>query len=66
MKRMQWVDVAKGICILLVCIGHSAVMKNHYCAAWIYSFHMPFFFMIAGFCFSPEKFFSKGDATALS
>lgn len=43
-NRMQYWDVAKGITILLVIMGHlpetSEVVKD-----MIYSFHMPFFFL---------------------
>ena len=48
MERVNWVDNAKGIGILLVILGHLPwVTKgmHHY----IYSFHMPLFFVIAGF-----------------
>lgn len=46
MKRFDWVDIAKGIAILLMILGHSSLpnmIQN-----WIYSFHMPFFFFISG------------------
>lgn len=44
--RVVWVDVAKGIGIILVVLGH--VSKNQSLITWIYSFHMPLFFCIAG------------------
>lgn len=53
--RKTWLDIAKGIAILLVCVGHSRVVENDYAASWIYSFHMPIFFMAAGYCFDPGK-----------
>ena len=46
MKRLDWVDIAKGIAIVLMILGHSSLpnmIQN-----WIYSFHMPFFFFISG------------------
>lgn len=45
-ERIRWIDIAKGIGILLVICGHStnggAVMGV------IYSFHMPLFFILSG------------------
>ncbi len=44
-KRLNYIDVAKGIGMLLVVIGHcSNTIANQY----IYSFHMPLFFIITG------------------
>lgn len=42
---MQWVDIAKGIVICLMVIGHSAIPPL--VGRWIWSFHMPFFFIIS-------------------
>jgi len=47
MKRLQFIDVAKGIGILLVVLGH--LETTDFLRRWIYSFHMPFFFFISGF-----------------
>ncbi len=47
MKRLDYIDLAKGIGILLVVLGHSSLTKE-YITAYIYSFHMPLFFVIAG------------------
>lgn len=50
-KRIEWIDIAKGIAILLVVIAHTVqygntgpIIKN-----LIYSFHMPFFFIMSGY-----------------
>ena len=40
-KRIEALDIAKGIGIILVIIGH---MSSSYLRDWIYSFHMPLFF----------------------
>lgn len=61
--------------ILLVLLGHSGFEepviqhKLHYLHSWIYSFHMPLFFMVSGYLFSltnksfmeinPRKFMQK-------
>lgn len=46
-KRIKWVDVAKGLCIFLVLVGH--VTKYKLMKTFIYSFHMPLFFLLSGF-----------------
>ncbi len=49
-KRIDWIDIAKGIGIILVIIGHTAkfgsTLRNI-----IFSFHMPLFFILSGFTF---------------
>jgi fucose 4-O-acetylase-like acetyltransferase len=58
--REAWIDVAKGWGILLVVLGHAIRgLQNvqllppsgwsHVLDAWIYSFHMPLFFLLSGF-----------------
>ncbi len=47
-RRIEWVDVAKGIAIILVCLGHrkqglGGVLR------WLYSFHLPLFFFLSGY-----------------
>lgn len=46
-KHLHWLDIAKGIGILLVIVGHC-VFPNH---LLIDSFHMPLFFVLAGLTF---------------
>lgn len=46
-NRIEWVDVAKGILIIMVCLGHRNIPKS--IDKWIYSFHMPAFFFLAGY-----------------
>lgn len=61
-KRLDWLDVAKGIAIILVVAGHvtsnyvtgepEAVSPAFHTLHWfIYSFHMPLFLVISGFLF---------------
>lgn len=52
-KRIEALDIAKGVGIILVIIGH---MSSSYLRDWIYSFHMPLFFIISGICFKTEKY----------
>ncbi len=46
--RIAWVDVAKGITMLLVIIGHTSV-RDSAIWTWCYSFHMPMFFILSGY-----------------
>lgn len=46
--RIEWIDVAKGLGIILVVIGH--VRAEPY-STWVYYFHMPMFFMLSGMVF---------------
>lgn len=46
MARIKWVDLAKGMTIILMVLGHSSIPRE--LSYWIYSFHMPFFFFISG------------------
>lgn len=60
-KRVSWIDVAKGVAILLVCAGHTKLAQMGILNSWINSFHMAFFFFIAGYCFKPERYKTYGD-----
>lgn len=64
-KREEYFDVAKGIAILTVIMGHvihDCTLKN-----WIFSFHMPIFFLISGYFFykKESKSFMKAKARQL-
>lgn len=55
--RIEWLDIAKGLGVLLVVLGHlwyncSFSIVNQI----IYTFHMPMFFILSGFVFK------KGDS----
>lgn len=56
MKRVQWLDIAKGIAILTVVIGHVSIIPWEPYRKIIFSFHMPLFFIAAGYTTKP--FFS--------
>lgn len=55
-KRIDVLDVAKGIGILLVVYAH--VNYNPDSLVLIYSFHMPLFFFLSGMVFNKEKYAS--------
>lgn len=49
-KRVNWIDIAKGILIILVILGHSKV--NNTTAYLINSFHMAAFFTLSGYTYN--------------
>lgn len=52
--RLDYIDVCKAFGILLVILGHTFGIPDRLYNA-IYSFHMPLFFVIAGFVYNKEK-----------
>lgn len=61
-KRIEWVDIAKAITILLVIVGHTVDGLSR---AVIYSFHMPLFFILSAYTFkcsqNNEQFVRKTE-----
>lgn len=53
MKRDETIDIARGIAIILMCIGHAYCPKG--LQTFIYMFHMAFFFMSSGYFFNKES-----------
>lgn len=54
-KRIAYLDVAKGIGILLVVLGHNYLKASvPGIEKFIFSFHMPFFFLVSGMLFKPN------------
>lgn len=51
-KRITWIDIVKGIGIILVVMGHS---DNYFAQKYFFWFHMPLFFIISGYLFRPMK-----------
>lgn len=43
--RIEWIDCARGIAILMVIVGHGV---DGFLRAMIFSFHMPLFFILSG------------------
>lgn len=52
-ERIKELDIAKGICILLMVIGHSGMPDALH--RFIYAFHMPFFFFVSGITTNVSK-----------
>ena len=62
-KRIDWVDVAKGIVMILVIVVHA---EEHFMPGTlvstkipIYTFHMPLFFFMSGYLFSMKNSFKE-------
>lgn len=56
-KRLEWVDIAKAIAIILMVIGHE--VHNLHIYAFIFSFHMPLFFILSGYTSGRVSSWSK-------
>lgn len=55
-KRVQYIDIAKGIGILLVVLGHNDMNAYHpMLHRFIYAFHMALFFFLSGIFFNPDR-----------
>ena len=54
--RIEYLDIAKGIGMILVYIGHCRIPGDNPLFQWIYSFHMPLFFFISGLLFKRRDF----------
>lgn len=68
MKRIGWIDDLKGLGIVLIVLGHVVatvhIMSTGLVAErvdavfrYIYSFHVPFFFLLAGLTFTGKQSF---------
>lgn len=65
-KRIDYIDIIKGIAIFLVVWGHSiqygGTGKNVFedkCFTFIYSFHMPLFMILSGYVFAKTIYRKK-------
>ena len=48
-ERIVWIDVAKGVAMLAIVFGHTVDMGLW--KIWVYSFHVPLFFILSGMTF---------------
>ena len=51
-NRIEWIDIAKGIGMILVIVGHTFALGYSFP---LYAFHMPLFFFISGLLFKDKK-----------
>ena len=53
--RLNYVDLAKGVAMLLVMLGHCKHTPK-LLEAWLYTFHMPLFFALSGYTLNLDRF----------
>ncbi len=56
MVRFRHIDIAKGIAILFVLIGHFMFLPSLHLQRLAYTFHTPLFFICAGAFYKPKSF----------
>mgnify|MGYP004664867891 CR=1 FL=1 len=56
-KRLEYVDIARGIAIILIVLGHSITYSQNCRIIYkiIYSFHVALFFIISGYTYKIKK-----------
>ena len=55
-ERIAWIDTAKGLCLFLVVFGHLLTIGTwQNLKTAIYSFHMPMYFILAGWLMKPKN-----------
>lgn len=68
-QRIEWVDIGKGILIILVIFGHLNAAKwfpkLDGIIKWIYTFHMMAFFILSGIVFNIKCGFKEFIVTKL-
>lgn len=50
---IEWIDIAKGIGIILVIAGHTFCLGL---SSPLYTFHLPLFFLLSGIVFNEQKY----------
>lgn len=55
-KRIEWIDMAKGYGIILVLIGH---VDMPYITKYIYAFHIPLFYFLSGCVYNANNEFKS-------
>ena len=58
MNRILWIDILKGVGIILVAVGHNPWLLKML-SKYIYWFHMPIFFILSGFLFNGKYDFAS-------
>lgn len=53
MKRIKYIDQVKGFAILLIVLGH--IIPASFLKTWIYTFHVPIFFIINGILIAKKE-----------
>ena len=62
-NRIQWIDIAKGLGIILIILGHTS--NNAILSKYIYCFHVPLFFLISGYLYTKRDNLIKRKTKSL-
>ena len=54
-KRIAWIDIARGLAMIAIVFGHTVGMGAW--RIWVYSFHVPLFFVLSGMTFHIKESF---------
>lgn len=54
-ERIVWIDQLRAVAFIFVILGHMSMDSTP--KSWIYSFHMPLFFMISGLSLNIDKLY---------
>jgi fucose 4-O-acetylase-like acetyltransferase len=54
-QRLDWMDIARGMGMIMVVYGHSYGPENRY----FYLFHMPLFFILSGYLYNEQHSFGQ-------
>jgi fucose 4-O-acetylase-like acetyltransferase len=55
-KRIEWLDILKFFGIAAVAFGH--IYERQSVTGWLYTFHVPLFFIVGGAVFHPREIFA--------
>ncbi len=55
-KRIQWIDVARGICLICIIAGHFGMVRVDNV---VYSFHVAVFFILSGYTLKQQSLTGK-------
>lgn len=53
-NRVEWIDIAKGIAIIFMVMGHTSIPS--FLSKYIWSFHMPLFFFMSGLMYNQQRY----------
>ena len=56
--RNHTIDILRGVTIILIVFGH--ITRTNWLNQYIWSFHIPVFFVLSGFLYTPDKFATFG------
>lgn len=60
-RRIHFLDIARGVAVIAVIVGHiQPSLCPEWLTTWVYSFHLPLFFIISGILINTKKYSSFG------